>query len=104
MHRYPDAEVPAQVRVMVAPSREAAQPMLARLHTRNPKKSWIREQQAVFYHAQLSTMTVDELRARYPDCGELYPRFLRMGEMRKVIRSMRYDDRDLEEFVKTSQL
>ena len=67
MRRYPDAEIPTQVRVMVAPSREAAQPLLARLHTSNPKKSWIREQQAMFYHAQLSpTMTVDELRARYP--------------------------------------
>ena len=52
--RYPDADTPTEVRVMVAPSREAAQPLLARLHTRNPKKSWLREQQAVFYHAQLS--------------------------------------------------
>lgn len=36
MHRHPDAEIPAQIRVMTAPSREAAQPLLARLHTSNP--------------------------------------------------------------------
>jgi hypothetical protein len=104
MQRYPDAEIPAQIRVMVSPSREAAQPMLARLHTSNPKRAWIREQQAVFYHAQLSTMTVDELRARYPTEARYIPRFLRMGEMRKVIRGMRYDDKDLEDFVKSSRL
>ena len=104
MHRHPDAEIPAQVRVMTAPSREAAQPLLARLHTGNPKVRWIREQQAVFYHAQLATLTPDELRARYPTVASYIPRFLRMGEMRKVIRGLRYDDKDLEEFVKSSRL
>lgn len=103
--RYPEAETPAQVRVMVAPSREAAQPLLARLHTRNPKKSWLREQQAVFYHAQLSpTMTVDALRTLYPGEASSIASFIRMGEMREVIRGLRYEDRELEGFVKNSQL
>ena len=104
MHRYPDAEIPAQVRVMAAPSREAFQPLLARLHTTFPKVRWIREQQAVFYHAQLATLTPDELRARYPTAAKYIPRFLRMGEMRRVIRGLHYDDKDLEEFVKSSRL
>jgi hypothetical protein len=104
MHRYPDAEIPAQVRVMAAPSREAVQPLLARLHTTIPKVRWMREQQAVFYHAQLATLTPDELRARYPTEAKNIKRFLRMGEMRKVIRGLHYDDKDLEEFVKSSQL
>jgi hypothetical protein len=103
LSRFPGAEMPTQIRVMVAPSREAAQPLLARLHTRNPKESWIREQQAVFYHSQLSTMTVDQLRARYPSETAI-PRFIRMGEMWEVIRRLPYDDRELEEFVKTNQL
>lgn len=104
LSRYPDAEMPTQIRVMVAPSREAAQPLLARLHTRNPKEPWLREQQAVFYHAQLHAMTVDQLRDRYPGERSSIPRFIRMGEMRKVIRGLRYDDRDLEEWVKDSKL
>jgi hypothetical protein len=106
LSRHPDTETPAQVRVMVAPSREAVQPLLARLHTRNPKKSWLREQQAVFYHAQLSpTVTVNDLRALYPsEAPSSITSFIRMGEMRELIRSVRYDDPDLEEFVKTSQL
>lgn len=106
LNRYPDAGTPTVIRVMIAPSREAAQPLLARLHTRNPKKSWLREQQAVFYHAQLSpTVTVDVLRARYPsELPSVIASFIRMGEMREVIRGLSYEDRELEKFVKTSKL
>jgi hypothetical protein len=105
LSRYPETYTPTEVRVMVAPSRQAAQPLLARLHTRNPKKSWLREQQAIFYHAQLSRMSVDELRTLYPGLTQSeLARFIRMGEMRDVIRRLRYGDRELEEFVKSSQL
>lgn len=105
LSRYPEAGTPTEVRVMVAPSRQAAQPLLARLHTRNPKKSWIREQQAVFYHAQLSPpMTVDGLRALYPGEGASIASFIRMGEMRELIRGLRFEDRELAEFVKSGQL
>jgi len=101
--RYPDAETPRQVRIMISPSREAAQPLLARLHTGQPKKSWIREQQAVFYHAQLGpTMTVEDLRNLYPESS--IERFIRMGEMREVIRGLVFDDPILEQFVKANQL
>jgi hypothetical protein len=105
LSRYPEADTPTEIRVMIAPSREAAQPLLARLHTRNPKRSWIREQQAVFYHAQLSpTMSVDDLRTLYPAQASLITSFIRMGEMRQVIRGLHYEDHDLENFVKTSKL
>jgi len=104
--RYPDAEIPTEIRIMVAPSREAAQPLLARLHTHNPKKSWIREQQAVFYHAQLSPATsFSALCTLYPsETPSVMASFIRMGEMREVIRGLRYEDRELEEFVKSSRL
>jgi hypothetical protein len=103
--RYHGAEVPTTIRVMIAPSRQAAQPLLARLHTKNPKRSWLREQQAVFYHAQLSsTVTVDDLRVQYEGVASSIPRFIRMGEMRALIRSLRYDDADLERFVMDSEL
>jgi hypothetical protein len=105
LSRYPEAGTPTVVRVMVAPSREAAQLLLARLHTRNPKKSWLREQQAIFYHAQLARMSVDELRTLYPGLtrSELAS-FIRMGEMRAVIRRLRYADRELAAFVNNSRL
>ncbi|MCA1282186.1 hypothetical protein [Saccharopolyspora sp. 7B] len=104
LSRYPESDIPTQIRVMFAPSREAAQPLLARLHTRSPKKGWMREQQAVFYHAQLSpTTTVDDLRALYPSEPKILD-FIRMGEMRELIRSLHYDDAELEQWVKSSKL
>lgn len=103
--RYPDEVPPTEIRVMIAPSRADVQPLLARLHTRNPKKSWMREQQAVFYHAQLSDdVTVDDLRSMYPGEASQIASFIRMGEMREVIRGLRYDDAELEDFVKASKL
>jgi hypothetical protein len=103
--RYPNAGTPTRIRVMIAPSRESAQPLLARLHTKNPKKGWIREQQAIFYHAQLSsTVTVDDLRMTYPGEAALIASYIRMGEMRDLIRGMEYDDPQLERFVNNNEL
>ena len=85
LSRYPEADTPSEVRVIVAPSREAAQTLLARLHTRNPKRSWLREQQAVFYHAQLSpTVSVNNLRTLYPGQASYITSFIRIGEMRQA--------------------
>ncbi len=105
LSRYPEAGTPTNIRVMVAPSRDAAEPVLARLHTGQPKRSWIREQQAIFYHARLSdTVTVDDLRAQYPrEAGKIIG-FIRMGEVRELIRGLKYEDAELEDFVKTSKL
>lgn len=102
--RYPNHSTPTTIRVMIAPSEDAAQPLLARLHTGQPKKAWIREQQAIFYHAQLSEMTVDELCVRYPAEARRIPKKIRMGEMREVIRKLRYDDPELRDFVLNSEL
>lgn len=102
--RYPNHSTPTTIRVMIAPSEDAAQPLLARLHTGQPKKAWIREQQAIFYHAQLSEMTVDELCVRYPAEARQIPKKIRMGEMREVIRGLHYDDTELRDFVLNSKL
>ncbi|MCR3719122.1 MULTISPECIES: hypothetical protein [Prauserella salsuginis group] len=103
--RYPGHGAPTSIRVMLAPSEEDAQPLLARLHTGQSKKAWIREQQAIFYHAQLSDeVTVDDLRVRYPAEAAQIPKKIRMGEMREVIRGLRYDDPELRDFVMNSEL
>lgn len=101
--RYPRA-LSRTVRVMVAPSRAVAQPLLARLHTANPKKSWLREQQAIFYHAQLDRgRTVDDLRSDFPGADDI-PRFIRMGEMRALIRGLKFTDGGLREWILGSKL
>jgi hypothetical protein len=104
LSRYPGAELPPQLRVMIVPSRDVAHPALARLHIGLSKERWGVDQQAVFFHAQLSAMSVDQLRARYPAEAPQITKFVRMGEMRRIILGLRFDDRDLEDFVKSGEL
>ncbi|MBX3100770.1 MAG: hypothetical protein KF761_14480 [Salinibacterium sp.] len=80
--RAEEADFPTQIRVMVAPSRESTLPVIARLHTRDSKKSWILEQQATFYYDRvLDGATVAELRQSYPAEAGKIPRFVLMGQM-----------------------
>lgn len=105
LSRFASHDVPTRIRVMVAPSRDEALPLLARLHTGQPKKPWAREQQAVFYHSQLvGKTTVDDLKARYPGLGSRVARFIRMGEVRALIRGMKIEDKALETWVREGQM
>lgn len=105
LSRYADAPVPPEIRVMIAPSREAAAPLLARLHTANSKKSWPREQQATFYYAQLGpTTTVDDLKTTFPSAAKDIPRFIRMAEMRALIKSLKFEDAAIREYAASDKL
>jgi len=96
LRRYPGNEVPTTVRVMVAPDAEAAMPLLARLHTGQPKKGWPRDQQATFYFAQYQGgRSVPELRQIYPIASGQLTRFIRMGEMNELLRKVKFDDDEL---------
>lgn len=105
LSRYGGAPIPPAIRVMIAPTREAAAPLLARLHTANPKKSWPREQQATFYYAQLSpTTTVDDLKAIFPSAAKDIPRFIRMAEMRTLIKTLKFEDAAIREYATSDKL
>lgn len=96
LRRYPGNDVPDEVRVMIAPNKDAVMPLLARLHTGQPKKGWPREQQAIFYYAQYQGgRTIPELRQSYPIASGQLTRFIRMGEMNELLRSVKFDDDDL---------
>lgn len=66
------------ITVMVAPSREEAQPLLASLHTTQARRPWSPLRQAEFYRAQVEAgkRTVKDLIQEYPDVD--IPRFVRM--------------------------
>lgn len=75
-------DFPTEIRVMVAPNRESTLPVIARLHTRDSKKSWVLEQQAAFYYDRiLQGATVAELRQDYPAEASKIARFVLMGQM-----------------------
>lgn len=98
--QFPNAAIPDVIRVMVAPSRAAAQPLLARLHIGLNKKGWDRDQQAVFFHAQLGPdTTLSDLKNEYPAESSKIRRFIVMGEVLELVRRVDLDDATLTEFV-----
>lgn len=101
--KYSTAVVPTTIRVMVAPTREAAQPLLARLHIGLNKKSWDRDQQAIFFHAQLGPDTsLSDLKDEYPAEASQIQRFIVMGEVLELLRKTDLGDDDLNTFVHSS--
>lgn len=105
LERYSDSQVLETVRVMVAPSRDSVQPLLARLHTKLPKRKWPREQQAEFFHAQLSEQTrTADLQKLYPAEAKNIPRFIRMAEVRHAILALKIHDAELSEFARMGGL
>lgn len=91
------ADLPTAIRVLIAPSREAANPHIARLHTTIPKKRWSRDQQANYYYSLLvGSTTVDDLKADYPDVDVV--RFIRMVGMRRFLTGIAYSDPSLHAY------
>lgn len=91
-------DLPKAIRVLVAPSREAANPHIARLHTTVPKKRWSRDQQANYYYSLLGPgVTVDHIKADYPDVDVV--RFIKMAEMRRFLSGVAYRDPSLRDYV-----
>src|SRR5699024_7544904 len=91
-------DLPRAIRVLVAPSREAANPHIARLHTTGPKQRWSRGQQAHYYYSLLGPgVTVDNIKADYPDVDVV--RFIKMAEMRRFLSGVAYRDPSLRDYV-----
>jgi hypothetical protein len=101
--KFTTAVVPKAIRVMVAPSRAAAQPLLARLHIGFNKRGWDRDQQAIFFHAQLGAgVSLSDLKDEYPAEASQIQRFIVMGEVLELLRRTDLDDDDLNAFVRSS--
>ncbi len=92
------SDVPATIRVIVAPDRGFARPHVGRLHTGLSKRAWKPDQQAKFYHSLLGPdVTFDDLRATYPDVE--IQRLLRMAEMRRFLTGVKFKDASLHDYV-----
>lgn len=91
-------DLPSAIRVLVAPSREAASRRVARLHTTVPKRRWTLDQQAKYYFSLLSsTMTVEDIKSAYP--GVAVVRFIKMAVMRRFLSGVKFSDRTLHDYV-----
>lgn len=96
-------DMPSAIRVIVAPSREAASPHVGRLHTGQSKRRWTPDQQAKFYHSLLGPgVGLEEIKAMYPDAR--VQRLLRMAEMRLFLTGVKFKDPSLKEYVRSDEL
>ncbi|MFY9262639.1 MAG: hypothetical protein GX483_01820 [Actinomycetaceae bacterium] len=83
------ADLPSEIRVMVADSRDALQPHIARLHTRQSKKQWAPEQQAKFYFAQIEAgSSVEQIKATYPIKSDRLTRLLKTGSVIRMLDAL----------------
>lgn len=97
--RAEDQDFPQRIRVMVAPDRSAALQVIARLHTRNPKKRWIREQQAMFYYDRIREgETLEDLRREFPAEPNIRD-FIVVGQMMELLRTAVASDAAAIEFI-----
>lgn len=105
LNRYAEAEVPAEIRVMIAPTAAAAQPLLARLHTQSSKRRWPRDQQAAFYYAQIQGgASADSLRKLYSTPAAQINKFLKMATILHAVRAMKIEDEQLRNYVRGDKL
>jgi len=101
--RAEDQDFPKRIRVMVAPDRPAALQVIARLHTRNPKKRWIREQQAMFYYDRIREgETLEDLRREFPAEPNIRD-FIVVGQMMELLRTAVASKADAIEFIDSSK-
>lgn len=101
--RAEDQAFPQRIRVMVAPDRSSALQVIARLHTRNPKKRWIREQQAMFYYDRIRAgESLDDLRREFPAEPNIRD-FIVVGQMMELLRTAVASHPDATEFIDSAK-
>ncbi|WP_133150824.1 hypothetical protein [Frankia canadensis] len=106
LRRYPlEAEdLPETVRVMRFPNREAAAPVLARLHIGESKRRWGLDEQAKFVFAQIGNgVSVKELKEQLPAIKDVV-RLIRMGNVREMLIQIDYRDPSLAAYAAGSDL
>lgn len=76
-----------EIRVVLAPNREAALKHIANKHTMDLRKPWKPLRQAYFYKSQLDNgKTLDDLAKEFPE--QDIPKFIKMLEMHHIAKSL----------------
>lgn len=89
------APIITELDVVVAPGRDSVRHFLASKHTQNTRRPWRPLRQAYFYKAELERgKSVNDLRKEYP--GVDIDKFLRLINIHKIAKSLRYDSDQIE--------
>jgi hypothetical protein len=98
----PTRDVLREIAVMVAPSQEDANELIAALHTGTQRVGWSRVRQAAFFDAQLeANMSLEELVARYPTID--VRAFARRSSILRLFRSVEYQDSELSKYIRSGK-
>lgn len=98
----PDRDSLSQIRVLVAPSQEEADELVAAIHTSNLRKRWGPARQAAFFQAQVDAgRSLGELLERYPTID--VKKFVLRARIQNMFREASYKDPKLRDFLVTKQ-
>ncbi|MDQ0648539.1 hypothetical protein QFZ53_002735 [Microbacterium natoriense] len=103
-HEIEAENLPTDVRVMVAPSRDATRMLLARLHLGTSKNIWGRDAQARFVIAQLEAgMSLTTIRQELPGINNPSV-YIRQYHVRKILKEANFTDQKLAKYAASSRL
>lgn len=92
------------VAIIIAPSREAANPIFFKEHTGNTAMPWSRIMQAEFYMRQINNgISVEELEKEYHRPKSEINKFMKLYYMYNIAKNIVYDNRDIQEKVADKQ-
>lgn len=95
---HPDRASLSTIKVMLAPSQDEADQLIAAIHTSNLRRPWTPARQAAFFQTQVDTgRSLKDLVARYPTID--VKRFVLRAKIINLFKGMGYEDKSLKEFV-----
>ncbi|MDZ4179205.1 MAG: hypothetical protein U1E29_08240 [Coriobacteriia bacterium] len=95
---HPDRASLSRIRVMLAPSQDEADQLIAAIHTSNLRRPWTPARQAAFFQAQVDAgRSLSDLISRYPTID--VKRFVLRAKIINLFKKMSYEDSELVEFV-----
>lgn len=93
-----------KVSVIIAPSREAANPIVFKEHTGNTAMPWSRIMQAEFYMRQINNgVSIEDLEQEYHRSRSEINKFLKLHYMYNVAKSLTYDKPEIQQKVEDKQ-
>ena len=102
LKRYPNHPRISEVDVLVAPSQDEADQLIAAIHTGNLRKAWNPTRQAAFFQAQIDAgRNYEELVTRYPTSD--VKKYVLRARVVNRFKIVEYDSPELLDFVASSK-
>ena len=98
LEKHPEYPRIAEVEVMLAPSQDEADQLIAAIHTGNQRRSWTPTRQAAFFQAQIDAgRDYSDLVERYPTSD--VPRYVLRARVVNCLKGIKYRSPELQDYV-----